>query len=112
MGESANKRRFPRQTHRVPCQFRGDGEEGRGFVTDVSASSLFIQTVTRLEVGLRIRVVLEPYEAPPIELSGVVARAPTPHRSATSVVRSGVGVQLDAAPEAYFQLLVEISERT
>lgn len=110
--EHANTRRFPRQTHRVPCHFRAGGEEGRGFVIDVSASGLFIQTVARLEVGLQIQVVLEPYDAPAIDLSGVVARAPTPHRSATAVVRSGVGVRLDGAPEAYFKLLMELSDRT
>lgn len=115
MGEAPadrpEKRRFPRHAFRIPCTFRVGGDEGRGFVTDVSAGGLFLQTVTRVEPGLEVLLTLELHEGPPLQLHGVVARTRVGHRSAATVLRPGFGVHLDAAPEAWFQLVLSLCQR-
>lgn len=106
------KRRFPRQGLRIPCGFRSGGEEGRGFVTDVSAGGLFLQTMARLEPGREVHLSLHPPDAPAIEVLGIVARSRVGHRDAVSVLRPGIGVQIEAAPEAWYQLVLEATHRT
>lgn len=108
---AADKRRFPRQGLRIPCGFSCGQEEGRGFVVDVSAGGLFLQTMTRLEPGREVRLRLDPPDAPAIEILGTVARTRVGHREAVSVVRPGVGVQIDAAPEAWYQLVLDATHR-
>ncbi|MDX1648995.1 MAG: PilZ domain-containing protein [Myxococcota bacterium] len=102
----SDKRRFPRQGLRIPCAFRSGEDRGRGFVIDVSADGLFLQTMSRLEPGREVHLHLDPPEGPAIELIGCVARSRKGHRDAVTVVRPGIGVQLTSAPESWYALVL------
>lgn len=103
------RRRFQRQPIRIPCRFRIGDRQGRGFVTDISAHGLFLQTTTALEDAAEIRLDLDPRRGPPIQLLGHVVRVRASHRDAIAVHRPGAGVRLASAPEAWFQLVLDPS---
>lgn len=107
----AERRRFPRQGFRLPCAFEAGEDRGRGFVTDVSATGLFVQTMHSVPAGAEVTLHLEPHDAPPLTLRGSVARARRGHRAATTVVRPGFGVRLEAPPETWFALLQTLERR-
>lgn len=100
------KRRFDRIRGRIPCTIRSGDEEHRGFATDLSASGLFLQSRTKFEAGQKLTVELEHDGASPIVLTATVARTRVSHRSAMVVAPPGLGLLLESAPEAYFQLIL------
>jgi hypothetical protein len=107
--QDPERRRFPRHPMRIPCRFRIGDRQGQGFVTDLSAHGLFLQTTTPLEDGAEIRLDLDPRRGPPLQLLGKVVRVRASHREALAVQRPGAGVRITSAPEAWFQLVLEPS---
>ncbi len=108
MGRVAEKRKFNRHDCRIRCIFVDCGVERSGFVTDLSASGLFLQTSSRPDTGAQIRLELETGEAERLQLSGTVVRWRRTHRSVLAMVPTGVGVHLDVVPEAYFQMVMDL----
>lgn len=108
-----NKRRFDRLHWRVPCTFRFESVDRRGFVTDLSAGGLFVHTSVKLEPGTAIMLTLDTDDYPPMVVSGVVARRRNVHRNATMVQDAGgMGIRLDSAPEEYYQLVASLSNKS
>ena len=104
----SEKRQFQREKHRVGCEFRVKGEVHNGIVSDLSARGVFIQSSFRPEEGYEIELVLREHEIGEIRLHGRVARLKRSHRSAAAVLTAGFGVQIDTAPENFFELLVKL----
>jgi Tfp pilus assembly protein PilZ len=105
----ANDRRFERHRARIACRIKVGTEEQRGFVTDISAGGLFLETRRALDADTKLVLTLDlSDDSAPLVLMGHVARARRSHRSVASVVSPGIAVELESAPEAYFQLVLDL----
>ena len=111
--QSAQKemRQYQRHARRAACSFQSPEGTQRGFITNVSARGFFIQTRNRLEPATEIVVTIENDPDPPMIVTGTVARARSSHRSMSSIDQSGIGVQIDSAPEDYYRLVLELEEK-
>jgi len=106
------RRRFGRHAMRIPCAFRLEGEEHHGFITNLSASGFFLQTTAKLRPGTRVVVVTTEVDAlESVTLCGSVVRGLKSHRSTHVVAAHGVGIQLDSAPEPYYQAVMHLHEK-
>ena len=106
------QRQFRRHAWRLACAFRTSEGDQRGFITNLSARGFFIQTRCRPGAGEEITATVENARSAPFELRGKVVRAQRSHRSMSALDQSGIGVQIDSAPEVYYQLVLEFEERT
>ena len=102
------KRKFEREARRFSCEFRTQGENYRGFVHDLSARGLFLQTVAVPPEGSEVRLKLYDPQEQPIELVARVARLRSSHRSLSALETGGIGLRIESAPEAYFQLVLDL----
>jgi hypothetical protein len=103
----SERRIFARVPYRIPVEFSHDGHRMGGFVSDVSARGLFIETSHRVPSGTELHLVLrDPRGA--YDLVGRVRREKRGHRSVRQVLSGGFGVELDVVPEPFFRLLVEL----
>lgn len=98
-------RLFERSQCRIPCEFTMDGKEYRGFVLDLSASGIFIQTGASAQPGTEAVVTMRPHKADPITVTALVARKLQGHRAMTTVQAKGLGLYIQNAPEVYFSLV-------
>ncbi|MCG8590390.1 MAG: PilZ domain-containing protein [Proteobacteria bacterium] len=105
--EHDERRRFARCKHRVPCILHAGGESHRGFVIDLSARGMFLQTNASVPEGSSLRLELQPRDEK-IEVLATVARRRKPHRSAFPVMVAGIGLEIGSAPESYYQLVAEL----
>ncbi len=105
------QRQYRRHSRRVPCAFRVANEDQRGFVTNVSARGFFVQTRSRLEPGTDLLVTIESDSTSPIVVKGAVARVRKSHRSMSSIDQSGMGIEIESAPEEYYALVLELEEK-
>ncbi len=105
------QRKFRRETHRVPCELRFGGTDHRGFVLDISAGGLFVQTKATAPDGTEVQLVLRSPDRDPIHLTATVARTKTSHRAVAAVKTGGMGLQVDSAPEDFFQLGMELGAK-
>jgi hypothetical protein len=103
----AERRVFTGLPYRIPCEFSYAGSKLAGIVTDVSARGIFVETSNRIPTGTELRLVLRDPRGS-FEVMGRVTRERRSHRSARHVRASGLGIQLEAIPEAFFRLLVEL----
>jgi hypothetical protein len=78
-----------------------------GFVTDVSPSGLFLQTRAKLVPGKQVIVDLD-WNGELVTLTGVIARVRKSNRSAAMVNASGFGFEIQSAPEAYYQMIMDL----
>jgi hypothetical protein len=104
MTDSNNQRRFDRIRQRLPCVIRDGEAHHQGFVTDVLASGLFLQTLA----GSAQLVIDIDWNGENITLIGKVARVRQSNRSATAVNSSGFGFRVESAPESYFRLIMDL----
>ena len=105
----SDKRTFKREKHRAGCEFRIDGGAMHaGIVADVSARGLYVQSSFIPEEGASIELIVRRDGVGDLPISGRVSRLKKSHRAATSVVQGGFGVEVDSAPEGFFQLLVDL----
>lgn len=100
-----DRRKFPREKHRVPCDLVIEGKASTGFVTDFSPRGLFVQTSATAAEGTPVAVRLRETDVAPIELSARVARVRRAHRAMVAVTTPGLGLEIVQAPEAYYALL-------
>jgi hypothetical protein len=106
----SNKRRYNRHSYRIPCKFRVDGTDYRGFVTNISARGFFIQSnILPTEGG---EVLVEIRTDPPMQIVGSIARRRDRHRELVAVDSAGLGVEVDSAPEAYYQLMMMLEDKS
>jgi hypothetical protein len=103
------KRQFQREKHRVGCEFQAAGKVYRGIVSDLSARGVFILSSFQPDEGAELRITLHEAGSGEIELLGRVSRQRHAHRAAQSVVSGGgFGVEIEGAPENFFELLVQL----
>jgi len=101
----ADRRKFRREKHRVPCDLVIDGKSSTGFVTDFSPRGLFVQTSLTAAEGTPVSVRMREPEGEAIELKARVARVRRAHRAMVAVTTPGLGLEVLQAPEAFFALL-------
>ena len=107
--DSENRRRFERHRHRVPCRLTQGGEASRGFVVDVSAGGLFVETKARYDPDTPVCLRIDPENRDPFEVMTRVRRKLDKHRDISAVeTASGLALVLDGSHEAYFTLLAEL----
>ncbi|MGI9433070.1 MAG: PilZ domain-containing protein [Myxococcota bacterium] len=111
MGSTAGnvERSAPRFETQMPCWLRRADESAAGVVLNVSESGLFVRTPTGEADGQPLGISLWPRpDAPRVELTArVIWREPATH---TVDVRSlGVGLEIETAPDAYYDLVQEAS---
>ena len=106
----SNQRRFDRIRQRLPCVIRDEGAHHQGFVTDLSPSGLFLQTRAKLEGALQLIIEID-WNGENITLIGNVARVRKSNRSATAISTSGLGFQIQSAPENYFRMIMELQDK-
>jgi hypothetical protein len=104
----SEKRQFRREKRRMACKFELDGHVCNGFVSDVSARGMFINTASQPIPGSEIEITLSEDCSGEIALRGRIARLRKSHHAAMAIIPSGFGVEIDYAPEAFFELLVEM----
>ncbi len=101
-------RMFQRSPCRIPCEFSIAGETHRGFVLDLSASGVFIQTNANALPGVEAIITIRPSKLDPITLTATIARKLQGHRSMTTVRAKGIGLSIQNAPEAFFALVANL----
>jgi hypothetical protein len=101
-------RMFARSTCRIPCEFSIAGKARSGFVIDISASGVFIQTNAVAEPGAEATITIRPSKAEPITITATIARKLQGHRSMTTVRAKGIGLSIHNAPEAFFALVANL----
>ena len=111
MAPSDNSRRqFERARLRVPCELHLPDRRHTGFVVDVSASGLFVQTSAKPELGIEFRLVMrDPETGEDMELVARVAREHGSHRGVSAVRAKGIGLELKAAPPSFYAHLIDLS---
>lgn len=109
--EKKDKRRYRRHMRRLSCSYRVGGSEQRGFITNISARGFFIQSRSHAELGAEVVVTIEHEPTPPIIVNGTIARQRKSHRSMSNLEQPGIGVQIDSAPEDYYQLVLDLEKK-
>ena len=107
-GVSPEKRKFTRENYRAGCEFRIDGAMHAGIVSDISARGLYIQSSFIPDEGTPIEMIVRQRGLDEFAIKGRVARFKRSHRAATAVVQGGFAVEVESAPEDFFQLLIEL----
>ena len=105
---TSQQQRFERLKRRVTCDFLIQGKRFSGLVTDMSATGLYVRTRAKTEPGSMARVILHEGQGE-LELDVQVARGHRMSRHHTTGIPSGLGLQILAAPEEYFQLLASLT---
>jgi len=109
MSGGKNERRFPRARLRVPCRLRTSSKEPykAGFLVDISASGIFVQTATRAEPGTAVEILVDLEEgSEPVQLDTTAVRLKQSHRAVKSVLQGGLALRINKAPERFFEQLV------
>lgn len=92
----------------MTCDLLIAGKRHSAIVTDLSASGLYVRTQQMPDHGAAVRLILHP-ESGEIELDAEVVREHRMSRHHTTGTPSGLGLRIVSAPEAFFQLLTELS---
>ncbi len=92
----------------MACKFEHGGHDCNGIVFDLSARGMFICTTKQPAIGTEIKILLHEPASGEITLRCRVARLRKSHSSAAAIIAAGFGVEIDYAPEAFFELLVEM----
>lgn len=109
--EKTEQRQYRRHPRRLACNYRVEGKELRGFITNVSARGFFIQARNHPEPGAEVIVTIEHEPTPPIVVTGTIARLRKTHRSMANIEQPGIGIQIDSAPEDYYQLVLDMEQK-
>ena len=105
------RRKFRRHRVRLPAEFRVGGRDYRGFVVDLSASGLFIQSSAGgLESGTDAVVSIR--SEPAMQVIGKITRQRARHRDMATIESPGIGIRIESAPEEYYQLVLTLESET
>ncbi len=99
------KRRHKRFTKRIEVEFGFGDRLIRGFSSDLSEKGLFVRTRTPLATGSAIEMTFYLPDDSQAKAQGIVRRAV---RSHSSLIKSGMGVELTAFDQTYAQFLGKI----
>jgi len=102
------KRVFPREKLRAPCEFAAAGEKGTGFLLNISPRGMFLQTRTRLGPGTDLEIQVRDLGPVPFTLFARVVHRTHAHRATSPVETGGMGLEIVSAPEAFYQILLEL----
>jgi hypothetical protein len=109
---SRERRRVPREKHRISCQFSSGGRSAGGFVSDVSARGVFVQcSGLPPDEGAPVQLTLRDAKQGELRVQGRVARRRASHRSIAAVEVRGFGIELDAPPEGFRALIAGLLKR-
>ena len=107
--ESAKeKRTYPREKMRALCRFELDGEVHSGFLLNLSARGLFLQTRLRLPAGTELDLKIRDLGDHTINVLARVVHLTGSHRATASVETGGMGFEILNAPEALYKLLYDL----
>jgi hypothetical protein len=105
-----DRRQARRIKKRIPCEILLGGEWQQALVLDISANGLFIQTRRSITPDTEVEVRLRPPgRSEAIELRAAVAWARRVPPRLASVAVAGLGLEVRGAPNAYYELVAEIS---
>jgi hypothetical protein len=99
------KRVFPREKLRAPCDFTGGGESGSGFLLNISPRGMFLQTRTRVPPGTELQIHVRDLGPTPFTLLARVVHRTNAHRATSPVETGGMGLEIVSAPEDFYQVL-------
>lgn len=105
------RRRSERHRRRMPCELTVNGRRHRGFVLDLSERGLYVQTRIAPRPHDAVRVQLRDESGRTLELETRVARRYIVPERLASVVRGGVGLEVQEAPEGFRALAAEHARR-
>ena len=111
MSGGKNRRKFDRLKHRVACELFHSGHRTTGMILDLSPTGLFVRTSTGTapkDAGTEVRVIVKAEEGE-IELLTRLARAHVVRRELVSAADGGFGLEITAAPPAYYELVQSLS---
>ena len=98
-----DRREFARKPYRKEVVFATDHRAYSEFIRDISASGLFIETTSPLEVGQEIKLVLSlPNRERPIKIAGEIVR----------VTEKGIGVKFKPPGLITKEMIEDIVEKT
>lgn len=107
--EAPDKRHHDRHAYQIPCDFRVGGSDYCGFVINISTRGFFIQANVVPTAGREILVDIR--TDPGMKVVGSIARFRGRHRNRVSMDSPGIGVRVDSAPEAYYQLVMMLEDK-
>ena len=110
MKSSGERRTLGRELHRVSCDLLVLGERHAAITSDLSATGIYVRTTQAPPIGTTVHVHLHEAGGRTIEVDAKVVREYRPHRRDSTAQPRGLGLKIVAAPEEYFQLIMELSE--
>jgi hypothetical protein len=106
---SRNRRKNERTKKRLSCTLQVEGLRHSGVVLDVSATGLFVQTGASPKPGARVQVeCFVTGQVEPLALAATVARRQVVPAHLRGVVKGGMGLHIQHAPEEYYRYVCEI----
>ncbi len=100
----------PRFKKRMSCRLSLGPSSYSGMVLDLSRTGLFIQTSAGARPGAEIAVnVHSAGFTTPIALSAQVVWQRRVPQQLRTVVKGGIGLKIQRAPESYYRLLADVS---
>lgn len=105
---AGDRRVYKRFRHRLSCDLHLDGTDHKGFLVEVSARGLFVETRATADEGTAVSVRLRPSNGEPVEVLGRIARVRKAHRAVKVVRTPGLGIEVTAADEPFFALVMRL----
>ncbi len=84
------------------------GRTHTGFVLNLSASGIFVQTNAVVPSGTEAKLTLRPSKDESISLVAITVRARRGHRSVNAIQSKGIAFEIKNAPEAFYTVLAEM----
>ena len=104
------KRKYKRIIKRLSVKFGASDPNTIGFTSDVSPIGMFIRTNRSLPPETLIRISIETPSGGVIPLKGIVKRAIKYSSHLGTVMKNGMGVQLEYDEEGYLQFIQFIKD--
>jgi len=101
--EELERRHFPRVKRRLPCSLLIGGRCHTATVRDLSANGFFVETDADLRQGSGVIVTVSAPDGERFMLETYVPRNPALSRERPYMIQSGVGLQVEEAPEHYLR---------
>jgi hypothetical protein len=104
-----NRRRMPRSKMRIACTLHLEESRHSGMVLDVSAGGLFVQTNASPAPGTPLRLELRvPGLSESLDMQATVARKRIVPPRLRALLKGGIGIQLDNAPEEFYAMIAKL----
>ena len=104
-------RRSERTRKRVACSLLAGEARTAGLILDLSANGLFVQTGATLDPGEPVAVEFElPGSSETITLQCRVVRRNSVPARLKSVLKAGLGIEIERAPESFYAWVAELQD--